>query len=126
MTLRRTTRASGIPCRGVAPQGAREDAAHHAERAPGARFALVAPRAANTELLSNPRGEALSVRVVVRPDELVEVRVGKRLGAHLKEIARDRLAGASDDYAARLGRPYARLSLRDTRSLIRRILGIIY
>ena len=43
-------------------------------------------------------------------------RVGKRLGAHLKEIARDRLAGASDDYAARLGRSYNRLSLRDTRS----------
>lgn len=43
-------------------------------------------------------------------------RVGKRLGAHLKEIARDRLAGASDDYAARLGRAYTRLSLRDTRS----------
>ena len=41
---------------------------------------------------------------------------GKRLGAHLKEIARDRLAGASDDYAAALGRGYARLSLRDTRS----------
>jgi len=43
-------------------------------------------------------------------------RVGARLSAHLKEIARDRLAGASDDYAARLGRSYARLSLRDTRS----------
>ncbi|WP_298858480.1 SprT family zinc-dependent metalloprotease [uncultured Sulfitobacter sp.] len=43
-------------------------------------------------------------------------RVSKRLGAHLKEIARDRLAGASDDYAARLGRSYSRLSLRDTRS----------
>ncbi|MEQ6249199.1 SprT family zinc-dependent metalloprotease [Sulfitobacter sp. HNIBRBA3233] len=43
-------------------------------------------------------------------------RVGPRLMAHLKELARDRLAGACDDYAARLGRPYARLSLRDTRS----------
>ncbi len=43
-------------------------------------------------------------------------RAGKRLLAHLKEIARDRLAGACDDYAATLGRPYARLSLRDTRS----------
>lgn len=43
-------------------------------------------------------------------------RVGKRLLAHLKEVARDRLAGACDDYAAALGRPYARLSLRDTRS----------
>lgn len=43
-------------------------------------------------------------------------RVGARLAAHLKEVARDRLAGASDDYAAALGRSYARLSLRDTRS----------
>jgi predicted metal-dependent hydrolase len=43
-------------------------------------------------------------------------RVGRRLGAHLSEMARDRLAGASDDYAARLGRSYARISLRDTRS----------
>ena len=43
-------------------------------------------------------------------------RVGKRLAAYLKEVARDRLAGASDDYAARLGRSYTRLSLRDTRS----------
>lgn len=43
-------------------------------------------------------------------------RVGKRLGAWLKEMARDRLAGACDDYAAVLGRPYARITLRDTRS----------
>ncbi len=45
-----------------------------------------------------------------------EDRVGKRLGAYLKEVARDRLAGASDDYAARLGKSYNRLTLRDTRS----------
>lgn len=43
-------------------------------------------------------------------------RVGKRLAAHLKEVARDRLAGACDDYAARLGRPYTKISMRDTRS----------
>ncbi len=43
-------------------------------------------------------------------------RVPARLGAYLREVARDRLAGACDDYAARLGRPYARLTLRDTRS----------
>ncbi|UWR22778.1 M48 family metallopeptidase [Sulfitobacter sp. S190] len=43
-------------------------------------------------------------------------RVGKRLQAHLKELARDRLAGACDDYAAALGRSYDRISLRDTRS----------
>lgn len=59
-------------------------------------------------------------RVQITPEGIFvpgpEARMGKRLGAHLKEIARDRLAGASDDYAARLGRTYARLSLRDTRS----------
>jgi len=43
-------------------------------------------------------------------------RVGKKLQAYLKEVARDRLAGACDDYAARLGRPYTRLTMRDTRS----------
>jgi len=43
-------------------------------------------------------------------------RVGRRLGAFLKEVARDRLAAACDDYAARLGKPYARISMRDTRS----------
>jgi predicted metal-dependent hydrolase len=42
--------------------------------------------------------------------------IGTRLAAHLREVARDRLAAACDDYAARLGRPYSRLTLRDTRS----------
>ncbi len=59
-------------------------------------------------------------RVEITPEAILvpgpEERAGKRLLAHLKEIARDRLAGACDDYAATLGRPYARLSLRDTRS----------
>ena len=59
-------------------------------------------------------------RVQITPDGIfvpgAPERIGKRLSAHLKELARDRLAGASDDYAARLGRSYARLSLRDTRS----------
>jgi len=59
-------------------------------------------------------------RVQITPDGIFvpgpAERVGARLGGHLKEIARDRLAGASDDYAARLGRSYGRLSLRDTRS----------
>ncbi|MEX3316460.1 M48 family metallopeptidase [Sulfitobacter sp. PS-8MA] len=45
-----------------------------------------------------------------------EESIGKRLAAHLREMARDRLAGACDGYAARLGRPYHRLTLRDTRS----------
>lgn len=43
-------------------------------------------------------------------------RVGKRLAGHLKAIARARLAEASDHYSAKLGRPYAAITLRDTRS----------
>ena len=42
--------------------------------------------------------------------------VPARLRAWLKAQARDRLAEASDRYATALGRPYARLTLRDTRS----------
>ncbi|MBD3664780.1 M48 family metallopeptidase [Sulfitobacter aestuariivivens] len=59
-------------------------------------------------------------RVVLGADH-VEVpgpadRVSARLGAYLKEVARDRLAGACDDYAARLGKRYHRITMRDTRS----------
>ncbi|MCM2561758.1 M48 family metallopeptidase [Lutimaribacter sp. EGI FJ00015] len=43
-------------------------------------------------------------------------RMGARVQGFLKQRARDRLAAASDGYAAVLGRPYARLTLRDTRS----------
>lgn len=41
---------------------------------------------------------------------------GKRAQAVLKAKARDVLAEASDRYAAQIGKSYARLSLRDTRS----------
>jgi predicted metal-dependent hydrolase len=41
---------------------------------------------------------------------------GARAKAFLKAIARDRLAQASDRYAAQVGRSYARVTLRDTRS----------
>ena len=43
-------------------------------------------------------------------------KVGKRVAAFMKMRARDALADASDRYAAALGRPYNRISLRDTRS----------
>lgn len=43
-------------------------------------------------------------------------RISVRLAAHLRAMARDRLAEASDHYAQRLGKSYSRLSLRDTRS----------
>lgn len=40
----------------------------------------------------------------------------RSLERFLKELARDRLAAASDHYAAQVGRSYQKLSLRDTRS----------
>ncbi len=45
-----------------------------------------------------------------------EGRVPARVLGFLKTRARDRLAAASDHYAARLGRSYCGISLRDTRS----------
>lgn len=42
--------------------------------------------------------------------------MGVHLAAFLKTRARDRIAAAADYYAARLGRGYRSLSLRDTRS----------
>jgi hypothetical protein len=43
-------------------------------------------------------------------------RAGVRVAAYLKTRARDRLAAASDHYAALVGRRYRTLTLRDTRS----------
>jgi predicted metal-dependent hydrolase len=43
-------------------------------------------------------------------------RAGVRVGAFLKALARTRLAAASDHHAAMVGRPFARLTLRDPRS----------
>ncbi|MFU8865186.1 MAG: M48 family metallopeptidase [Rhodobacterales bacterium] len=43
-------------------------------------------------------------------------RAAARIAGFLKQTARDRLAAASDHYATLLGRPYTRLTLRDTRS----------
>ncbi len=59
-------------------------------------------------------------RTVLRDDGLWlpddPARAGARVEAFLKLRARDRLAAASDRYALQLGRPYHRLTLRDTRS----------
>ncbi|MCZ4353421.1 SprT family zinc-dependent metalloprotease [Roseovarius aestuarii] len=56
-------------------------------------------------------------RVLVKEDTLwVPGEVAPRLQAWLKVLARERLVKASDRYAASLGRPYSRITLRDTRS----------
>jgi len=45
-----------------------------------------------------------------------EARFAVRLAAFVKETARARLVAASDRYASALGRPYSKITLRDTRS----------
>ncbi|MFK7746103.1 MAG: M48 family metallopeptidase [Roseobacter sp.] len=59
-------------------------------------------------------------RVVFEPGRVLvpgaPERMGKRLGSHLKQIARARLAEASDHYADKLGKRYSAITLRDTRS----------
>ncbi len=52
-----------------------------------------------------------TIKVPGTPD-----RIAPRLQGWLRTLARERLAEASDRHAAALGRPYARLTLRDTRS----------
>lgn len=57
-------------------------------------------------------------KVVLSEDEIQvpEAQAAARLKSYLTALARDRLASASDHYAGQLGRSYARISLRDTRS----------
>jgi len=67
------------------------------------------------EIRSAPRR-----RTSLEPDALYVAgkpeQISKRTQAFLKQMARDRLAAASDHYAEILGKPYSRLSIRDTRS----------
>ena len=60
-------------------------------------------------------------RRVVLTDDQIQLpgsvdQLGVKMRGYLRALARDRLATASDGYAARLGRDYNRLTLRDTRS----------
>lgn len=70
------------------------------------------------DLLRIEPGQGRSVRraegVLLVPGP--EDRVAARVKGWLRTLARDRLAEACDEYAQRLGRPYDRLTLRDTRS----------
>lgn len=63
-------------------------------------------------------GQGRSVRI--EGDQLIVPgdpdRVSTRVAAFLKVRARDRLAAASDHYAAQIGRQVTQISLRDTRS----------
>ena len=101
---------------------AREKAAwlrgHLVRRARGAEGATRAPLPAQFRAGTIRPGAGRGLRLT---DEALLVSgdpatAGRRAGAWLKALARDRLAAASDLYAQRLGRSYARLTLRDTRS----------
>ncbi|MEM8728533.1 MAG: SprT family zinc-dependent metalloprotease [Pseudomonadota bacterium] len=61
-------------------------------------------------------GPGRSVRLEEGALVVPSSRTAARVQGFLKELARDRLAAASDHHAAALGRRYTRLSLRDTRS----------
>lgn len=84
------------------------------------------PEAAPVQFGQSIPVEGIDRRIVPAPGRRVELRAdeiavpegaeARRLSRFLKELARDRLTGACDDYAAILGRPYSTLTLRDTRS----------
>jgi len=77
--------------------------------------ALVPVEGVQRELRSVPgRGVRLAEDALLVAGD--PVTAGRRAGAWLKALARDRLAEASDLYAGRLGLGYSKLTLRDTRS----------
>ncbi|MEM7438501.1 MAG: SprT family zinc-dependent metalloprotease [Pseudomonadota bacterium] len=58
-------------------------------------------------------------RKTIRSGDVLQVPVRgapRRVKAYLQTLARDRLSNASDRYAARLGRSFSKITLRDTRS----------
>jgi len=55
--------------------------------------------------------DSATLQVPGKPEQ-----VAPRVQAFLKQMARDKLAAASDHYADTLGKSYSRLTLRDTRS----------
>lgn len=80
---------------------------------------IVAPGAMIPVEGAQRRVEATDRRGVFLTDDTLILpadRPGPRARAFLQALARDRLAAACDGYAARLGRPYCRITLRDTRS----------
>lgn len=61
-------------------------------------------------------GPKRGVRLEPETIEIGGDKPARSLERYLKELARDRLAAASDHYAAQVGRSYTKLSLRDPRS----------
>ncbi|KMK66285.1 M48 family metallopeptidase [Puniceibacterium sp. IMCC21224] len=93
----------------------RSNLAQQAEIVPVGRGAMVPVEGNVRQIQCVPgRGIRLEPGAILVPGD--PARVAPRLLGHFKALARDRLAQASDAYATELGRPYTRLTLRDTRS----------
>jgi predicted metal-dependent hydrolase len=140
ITLRRSARARRFSLRVsrldgrvtlLLPPGAREAEAmaFARQQEPWIRRALAdLPQTAPVALGALIAVEGRLLRLEAGPGRLVHIRgdsllipgnpaqAGVRAGAFLKHLARDRLTQASDRYAQMIGRPYSRLTLRDTRS----------
>jgi predicted metal-dependent hydrolase len=140
ITLRRSARARRFSLRVSRldgrvtlslPPGAREAEAmaFARQQEPWIRRALAdLPQTAPVALGALIAVEGRLLRLEAGPGRLVHIRgdsllipgnpaqAGVRAGAFLKHLARDRLTQASDRYAQMIGRPYSRLTLRDTRS----------
>jgi predicted metal-dependent hydrolase len=140
ITLRRSARARRFSLRVSRldgrvtlslPPGAREAEAmaFARQQEPWIRRALAdLPQTATVGLGALVPVEGRLLRLEAGPGRLVRIegdsllipgnpaQAGVRAGAFLKHLARDRLTEASDRYAQMIGRPYSRLTLRDTRS----------
>lgn len=89
-----------------------------------ARFEVDVPVAHGSELpfegqmirVAQGTGRSVQIKAGALLVPGIPERTGARLTAFLKQAARDRLTEASDRYAEALGRPFTRISLRDTRS----------
>ena len=140
ITLRRSARARRFSLRVSRldgrvtlslPPGAREAEAmaFARQQEPWIRRALAdLPQTATVGLGALVPVEGRLLRLDAGPGRLIRIdgdsllipgnpaQAGVRAGAFLKHLARDRLTEASDRYARMIGRPYSRLTLRDTRS----------
>ena len=140
LTLRRSARARRVTLRVsqldgrvtlTLPKGVTETAAldfaqqkapwirkHLADRVPqsvvGLGCAIPVGGALHTIVSGTGRAVRLDAGALIVPG--AQAAIPRRALGFLKATARDRLAAASDHYAARLGRPYSGISIRDTRS----------
>ena len=91
--------------------------AHLHDVAPPAPVAVGAELMVQGQMLPIVVGTAKRVQITANEIRVTDqATAAVRIKAQLRHLARDALATASDRYAAKVGRQYTRLTLRDTRS----------